>query len=197
MPVRSPPPISRPPHSTALPPLRGIKHRPLCRTCGTAELLLDARASRAPAFLRLRPRLRNGPAEGPPAFRRRRSIRHESHPQCLAGSLSRSRPAEAGHDRRHALLVGGIRAVVSEHVQGEVANTLDRVLETIRLDRAHFVSSRRIGTTDVPSNSAFMPWSTIRQLPSECSSSRWDRLFCSVTERCVCAPWSLSSIVTR
>src|SRR5438067_2154520 len=89
-------------------------------------------ASWAAVLLRLRPRHRDGPAEGAPAFRCRRTIGHESHEQRLAGALPRSRPPEARRDRGHALLIRRIRAVVPEHVQREVADALDRVLETIR-----------------------------------------------------------------
>src|SRR5207249_6884262 len=88
--------------------------------------------SRAAAFLKLRPRRRDDPAEGAPAFRCRGTIRHESHEQRLAGSLSRRRPPEARRDRGHALLIRRIRAVVPEHVQWEVADAFHRVLETIR-----------------------------------------------------------------
>jgi ribosome-associated heat shock protein Hsp15 len=59
-------------------------------------------------------------------------MRHESHPQRLAGSPSRGDPADARRDRRHALLIRRIRAVVPEHVQRKVPDALDHALETIR-----------------------------------------------------------------
>src|SRR5206468_7089527 len=100
--------FSRPPHSTALPPLRSNKYGYLMAIRGFANEQLmpisdairkSARLSRDVddllshrTFLGLRLRHGHGPAERPPAFRRRRTMRYETHQQYLAGSLSRHRP---------------------------------------------------------------------------------------------------------